>query len=59
MGWLSSSPTIEIESLPASIGRCVGMRKLLLAGNRLTNEGLPAEMAALLYELVRLADNTP
>ena len=57
VGWLILSDN-QIESLPASIGRCVGMRKLLLAGNRLTNEGLPAEMAALTsLELVRLADN--
>lgn len=57
VGWLILSDN-QIESLPASIGRCVGMRKLLLAGNRLTDEGLPAEMAALTsLELVRLADN--
>jgi len=46
----------KIEHLPVSIGKCVGMRKLMLAGNALT--ALPHSMGDLVnLELVRLADN--
>ena len=43
LGWLILSDN-QIERLPDTIGKCTGMRKLLLAGNRLTNEGLPDSM---------------
>ncbi|MGU7770625.1 leucine-rich repeat-containing protein kinase family protein [Burkholderia sp. MR1-5-21] len=46
----------EIESLPAEIGRCTQLQKLMLAGNRL--RALPDEMAACTrLELVRLSAN--
>jgi hypothetical protein len=46
----------RIERLPASIGRCPPLQKLMLAGNRLS--ALPDEMAACTnLELVRLAAN--
>ena len=46
----------QIDSLPAEIGRCSQLQKLMLAGNRLT--GLPAEMAACTrLELLRIAAN--
>jgi len=38
LGWLILSDN-EIETLPDSIGACVGMRKLMLAGNKLTDAG--------------------
>lgn len=57
LGWLILSDN-QIERLPDTIGACVGMRKLLLAGNRLTSEGLPESMANMRQlELLRLADN--
>lgn len=43
LGWLILSDN-QIERLPDSIGACAGMRKLLLAGNRLTDDGLPDSM---------------
>ncbi|MBN3787034.1 leucine-rich repeat-containing protein kinase family protein [Burkholderia sp. Ac-20353] len=46
----------EIESLPAEIGDCARLQKLMLAGNRL--RALPEEMAACSrLELVRLSAN--
>jgi Leucine-rich repeat (LRR) protein len=55
--WLILSDN-QIEHLPVTVGACTGMRKLLLAGNRLTNQGLPDSMANLTcLELLRLADN--
>ncbi|WP_035851638.1 leucine-rich repeat-containing protein kinase family protein [Deefgea rivuli] len=46
----------QIGELPASIGACAGLQKLMLAGNQLTS--LPAEMAACQQlELIRLAAN--
>jgi Protein tyrosine and serine/threonine kinase/Leucine rich repeat len=46
----------QISSLPASLGRCQALQKLMLSGNRL--EQLPDEMAACMnLELVRLAAN--
>ena len=55
--WLIFSDN-AIEKLPQCVCKCVGMRKLLLAGNKLTNEGLPDGMRAMQnLELVRLADN--
>jgi len=46
----------RLERLPASLGRCTRLQKLMLAGNRLTE--LPEEMAACrALELVRLAAN--
>ncbi|MGR3908246.1 leucine-rich repeat-containing protein kinase family protein [Burkholderia sp. SR8] len=46
----------EIDELPAGIGECSRLQKLMLAGNRL--RALPAEMAACrALELVRLAAN--
>ena len=55
--WLILSDN-RLASLPRCVGECVGMRKLLLAGNRLTNEGLPDTMRNMRdLELVRLADN--
>ena len=46
LGWLILSDN-QIERLPDTIGACVGMRKLLLAGNKLTNEGLPDSMVSV------------
>ena len=55
--WLILSDN-RLAALPRCVGECVGMRKLLLAGNRLTNAGLPDTMRNLCdLELVRLADN--
>jgi hypothetical protein len=55
--WLILSDN-RLAALPRCVGECVGMRKLLLAGNRLTNEGLPETMQNMRHlELVRLADN--
>ena len=55
--WLILSDN-RLAALPRCVGACVGMRKLLLAGNRLTNEGLPESMRNMRdLELVRLADN--
>ncbi|AOR70732.1 protein kinase [Burkholderia stabilis] len=46
----------EIDALPAEIGACSRLQKLMLAGNRL--RALPAEMAACrALELVRLSAN--
>ncbi|TDY20727.1 serine/threonine protein kinase [Paraburkholderia sp. BL6665CI2N2] len=46
----------EIETLPAEIGRCTQLQKLMLAGNRL--RALPEELAACSQlELLRLAAN--
>ncbi|REG51646.1 serine/threonine protein kinase [Paraburkholderia sp. BL6669N2] len=46
----------EIEVLPAEIGRCTQLQKLMLAGNRL--RALPEELAACSQlELLRLAAN--
>lgn len=46
----------RIERLPASIGKCLPLRKLMLAGNRLSH--LPEEMANCRnLELIRLAAN--
>jgi len=46
----------RIEALPASIGRCRPLQKLMLAGNRL--RALPPELAACRnLELLRLAAN--
>ncbi|MFM0738006.1 leucine-rich repeat-containing protein kinase family protein [Paraburkholderia xenovorans] len=46
----------EIETLPAEIGACTQLQKLMLAGNRLRN--LPDELAACSrLELLRLAAN--
>lgn len=46
----------EIEVLPAEIGRCTQLQKLMLAGNRLRT--LPEELAACSQlELLRLAAN--
>ena len=57
LGWLILSDN-RIASLPSTVGKCANMRKLLLAGNRLTNAGLPANMGDLAkLELIRLADN--
>jgi len=55
--WLILSDN-NLTKLPRCVGECVGMRKLLLAGNQLTNEGLPNTMSSMRdLELVRLADN--
>jgi len=55
--WLILSDN-RLAALPRCVGECVGMRKLLLAGNRLTNAGLPDTMRNMRdLELVRLADN--
>ena len=57
VGWLILSDN-RLERLPERVAECVGMRKLLLAGNRLSDDGLPRAMANLKrLELVRLADN--
>ena len=57
LGWLILSDNI-IQSLPDTVGKCENMRKLLLAGNKLTNAGLPDNMAHMTrLELIRLADN--
>jgi protein tyrosine kinase/Leucine Rich Repeat (LRR) protein len=46
----------EIETLPAELGRCTQLQKLMLAGNRL--RALPEELAACSQlELLRLAAN--
>lgn len=46
----------EIETLPAEIGHCTQLQKLMLAGNRLSH--LPDDMAACTrLELLRLAAN--
>ncbi|WP_210487960.1 leucine-rich repeat-containing protein kinase family protein [Rufibacter aurantiacus] len=46
----------QIAELPASIGQCARMQKLMLAGNRLTR--LPEEMAACQnLELLRISAN--
>ncbi|MGF6741259.1 leucine-rich repeat-containing protein kinase family protein [Paraburkholderia atlantica] len=46
----------DIESLPAELGRCAQLQKLMLAGNRL--RALPEELAACTrLELLRLAAN--
>ncbi|MBN3801977.1 protein kinase [Paraburkholderia sp. Ac-20336] len=46
----------EIERLPAELGRCAQLQKLMLAGNRL--RALPEELAACSrLELLRLAAN--
>lgn len=46
----------EIDALPAEIGRCTQLQKLMLAGNRL--RALPEELAACSrLELLRLAAN--
>jgi hypothetical protein len=46
----------DIAELPASIGQCTGMQKLMLAGNRL--QSLPPGMAACTrLELLRIAAN--
>jgi len=45
-----------VAGLPATIGRCTQLQKLMLAGNRLT--ALPAELAACTgLELLRIAAN--
>ena len=55
LGWLILSDN-RIEQLPASLGRCAPMRKLMLAGNKL--RALPESMRELKnLELLRLADN--
>lgn len=55
LGWLILSDN-QIERLPASLGRCAPMRKLMLAGNKL--RALPESMRELKnLELLRLADN--
>ena len=55
LGWLILSDN-RIERLPASLGRCAPMRKLMLAGNKL--RALPESMRELKnLELLRLADN--
>ena len=57
LGWLILSDN-NIQSLPDTVGKCENMRKLLLAGNKLTNAGLPDNMAHMTkLELIRLADN--
>lgn len=58
LGWLILSDN-NIRSLPDTVGKCENMRKLLLAGNKLTNAGLPDNMAKHMtkLELIRLADN--
>lgn len=46
----------RIEALPATLGRCTGMQKLMLAGNRL--QKLPDTMAdCRQLELLRIASN--
>jgi predicted Ser/Thr protein kinase len=46
----------QIESIPASIGKCYRLQKLALAGNKLTK--LPAEMANCKnLELIRISAN--
>jgi len=46
----------QIEELPAGLGRCTRMQKLMLAGNRL--QALPQEMAAFeQLELLRISAN--
>ncbi|RYX89443.1 MAG: protein kinase [Comamonadaceae bacterium] len=46
----------EVETLPAAIGRCEGLQKLMLAGNRLSH--LPAELAnCRQLELLRISAN--
>lgn len=46
----------KLKSLPAEVGKCSGLQKLMLAGNRL--ESLPEELATCKkLELIRLASN--
>lgn len=53
--WLTLTDN-ELETLPAEIGRCRSLQKLLLAGNRL--RALPSELAACeRLELLRVAAN--
>ena len=57
LGWLILSDN-NIACLPDTVGKCENMRKLLLAGNKLTNAGLPNNMGDMTkLELIRLADN--
>lgn len=57
LGWLILSDN-NIACLPDTVGKCENMRKLLLAGNKLTNAGLPHNMGDMTkLELIRLADN--